>query len=78
MMILVILEESNPSVQDQFKYLVFVYWSMFAGMTSQTIAMMICFLLLAQWIMWIKLDCDIVSFCPLTREDEAPLLLLIN
>ena len=26
----------------------------------------------------VKLDCDIVSFCPLTREDKAPLLLLIN
>ena len=26
----------------------------------------------------VNLDCDIVSICPLTREDKAPLLLLIN
>ena len=76
MMILVILEESNPSVQDQFKYLVFVYWSMFAGMTIESdnddLFSFTC------PVDNVKLDCDIVSFCPLTREDKAPLLLLIN
>ena len=75
MMILVILEESNPLVQDQFKYFsvcVLINVCRDDESDNDDLFSFTC------PVDNVKLDCDIVSFCPLTREDKAPLLLLIN
>ena len=64
-MILVILEESNPSVQDQFNVcvLINVCRDDESDNCNDDLFSFTC------PVDNVKLDCDIVSFCPLTRED---------